>query len=108
MLLAHFHHVNKGHMPFSLTWESNFSSADEGDELLSSSPVPQHQQHPNKNIVFNSSGVPTSNVSFANSNGNGSSSKSPVHHLSPDQLKYMQRVTKAAKQQGMSPYPYSL
>ena len=68
-------------MPFSLTWESNFIST---DGTISG------RSGPSK-IIYNSNGIPT---------GDATSPKLPIHALSPDQAKYMQQVTKAAKSQG--------
>ncbi|KAF8443468.1 hypothetical protein BDZ91DRAFT_803895 [Kalaharituber pfeilii] len=80
ILLAHFHHVNKGHMPFSLTWEGNYVGADKRT----------NGKCPSGSIMYNSSGIPT---------GDMTASKLPIHILSPDQVKYMQKVTKVAKEQ---------
>ncbi|KAI5793689.1 hypothetical protein DFH27DRAFT_526931 [Peziza echinospora] len=86
ILLAHFHHVNKGHMPFSLTWEGNQGygspSSSSGSERSSASPT----------ISYNRSGIPTSDAST-------SPPKSPIQSLSPDQIKYMLSVTTAARAQ---------
>jgi len=75
-------------MPFSLTWEGNYVSSDRR------TPTGHERGLSGSNIIYNSSGIPT---------GDMSASRLPTHSLSSDQVKYMQRVTRAAKAQGMSP-----
>ncbi|KAF8424200.1 hypothetical protein EV426DRAFT_107192 [Tirmania nivea] len=84
ILLAHFHHVNKGQMPFSLAWEGNYVSSDR------QTPIGHEMGPSGSNIIYNSSGIPI---------GDMGASRLPTHSLSPDQVKYMQRVTRAARTQ---------
>jgi len=75
-------------MPFSLTWEGNYVSSDRR------TPTDHGRGLSGSSIIYNSSGIPT---------GDMSASRLPTHSLSPDQVKYMQRVTRAAKAQGICP-----
>lgn len=80
-------------MPFSLTWEGNYVSQDRRNS---------DGRYPSStNIIYNSNGIPTGDMPPA-------SSRLPTHSLSPDQVKYMQRVTKVAKAQGQYNFYFRL